>query len=33
VCRDGPVFTLDELKRMAEFGKYRRDATGKRVEI
>ena len=32
VCRDGPVFTLEEL-RGTEFGKYSRDASGRRVRI
>ncbi|MEE8402164.1 MAG: dihydroorotate dehydrogenase electron transfer subunit [Candidatus Hydrothermarchaeaceae archaeon] len=30
VCREGPVFTDEELEN-SEFGKYARDATGKRV--
>jgi len=33
VCREGPVFTLDELKHVSEFGKYKRDASGRRVKV
>ena len=33
VCKDGPVFTDDVLKDIEEFGKYERDATGKRIPI
>jgi dihydroorotate dehydrogenase electron transfer subunit len=33
VCRDGPVFTLEQLKKVTEFGSYKRDATGKRTAI
>ncbi len=31
VCRDGPVFTLDQLKKMDEFGRTRLTYSGKRV--
>ncbi|MFP4051924.1 MAG: dihydroorotate dehydrogenase electron transfer subunit [Thermoplasmata archaeon] len=33
VCRDGPVFTGEELSEMEEFGKFERDKTGKKVEL
>jgi len=33
ICRDGPTFDLDDLARMPSFGRYRRDKTGKRIEI
>lgn len=33
VCRDGPVFTSDQLAKVTDFGKYRRDASGKRVKL
>ena len=29
VCKDGPVFWGDKLKYISEFGKYKRDASGK----
>ncbi len=31
VCVDGPVFTAKQLEDMGEFGKYKRDASGKRI--
>ena len=33
VCKDGPVFTSDQLKKVTEFGSYRRDPSGKKVKI
>ncbi|MBM4079101.1 MAG: dihydroorotate dehydrogenase electron transfer subunit [Planctomycetes bacterium] len=33
VCKDGPVFSGDQLRRVPEFGQYRRDATGKVVSL
>ena len=33
VCRDGPVFWGDRLKYISEFGRYRRDGSGRRVLI
>jgi dihydroorotate dehydrogenase electron transfer subunit len=33
VCKEGPVFHADELKRVTEFGKYKRDGSGQRVKI
>jgi dihydroorotate dehydrogenase electron transfer subunit len=33
VCRDGPVFTAAELSKVPDFGRYRRDASGKRVAL
>lgn len=31
VCRDGPVFSIEQLKNMDEFGKTRLTASGKRI--
>ncbi|MFW5898419.1 MAG: hypothetical protein ACOCT7_01035 [Candidatus Saliniplasma sp.] len=33
VCRDGPVFYDDELKKMKEFGKFERDKSGRKVRL
>lgn len=33
VCKDGPVFEGELLAKFEEFGKYRRDRTGRKVEI
>ncbi|RLF46006.1 MAG: dihydroorotate dehydrogenase electron transfer subunit [Thermoplasmata archaeon] len=33
VCKDGPVFDINMLKKMDDFGKWKRDETGKKVEI
>jgi len=33
VCIDGPVFNSNELRTLSEFGRYRREGTGKKVEI
>jgi dihydroorotate dehydrogenase electron transfer subunit len=33
VCSDGPVFTLEQLKKVTEFGMYKRDAAGRRVKL
>ena len=33
VCKDGPVFRSKDLRRMEDFGKYRRDFTGKKISI
>ncbi|MHA1703365.1 MAG: iron-sulfur cluster-binding protein, partial [Promethearchaeota archaeon] len=33
VCKDGPIFSLSELNKMDDFGKYRRDFTGKKINI
>ena len=33
VCKDGPVFTGEELSEMEEFGRFERDKTGKKVEL
>ncbi len=33
VCKDGPVFSSKDLRRMEDFGKYRRDFTGKKILI
>ncbi|MCK5037476.1 MAG: dihydroorotate dehydrogenase electron transfer subunit, partial [Thermoplasmata archaeon] len=31
VCRDGPVFTGQQIERLDDFGKFKRDKTGKKV--
>ena len=31
VCLDGPIFTAEQLERFEEFGKFRRDKSGRRV--
>ncbi|MFO7991672.1 MAG: dihydroorotate dehydrogenase electron transfer subunit [Thermoplasmata archaeon] len=33
VCRDGPVFSGEQLKEMPDFGRFERDKTGKKVEF
>lgn len=33
VCKDGPVFDGDLLSKLEDFGKFKRDATGRKVEI
>lgn len=33
VCRDGPVFASEALRRISDFGKYRRDADGRKIPI
>jgi dihydroorotate dehydrogenase electron transfer subunit len=33
VCKEGPVFNKKQLKRIKEFGSYKRDATGRKVKI
>ena len=33
VCRDGPVFTGEELAKSRDFGKFRRDESGRRVPL
>ncbi|MDI6917308.1 MAG: dihydroorotate dehydrogenase electron transfer subunit [Thermoplasmatales archaeon] len=33
VCRDGPVFDDRTLRKMRDFGKFKRDASGRRVRI
>lgn len=33
VCKDGPIFNLDTLKKIQDFGKYQRDFTGKKIGI
>ncbi|MFX1502096.1 MAG: dihydroorotate dehydrogenase electron transfer subunit [Promethearchaeota archaeon] len=31
VCKDGPIFDSDTLKKIQDFGKYQRDFTGKKI--
>ncbi len=33
VCKDGPVFTGEQLKLLEEFGNYKRDASGKKIKF
>jgi len=33
VCNDGPVFTGEELAKSGDFGKFRRDESGRRVPL
>ncbi|NOZ77483.1 MAG: dihydroorotate dehydrogenase electron transfer subunit [Euryarchaeota archaeon] len=33
VCKEGPVFTGEEVAELTEFGKYRRDAAGARIPL
>lgn len=33
VCADGPVFTGDKLRKMMEFGRWKRDPSGQRVSL
>ena len=33
VCKDGPIFNLEILKKIKDFGKYQRDFTGKKINI
>lgn len=33
VCLDGPVFTLDQLDGLKDFGHYHRSATGRRIPV
>jgi len=33
VCKDGPIFSSEELKKIKDFGKYIRDFTGKKKKL
>jgi dihydroorotate dehydrogenase electron transfer subunit len=33
VCKDGPVFDNKKLGKMKDFGRFKRDASGRRVRI
>lgn len=33
VCKDGPVFTLEQLDALSEFGNYKRDFSGKKISF
>lgn len=33
VCKDGPVFSGEKVKKMHEFGKYKREKSGKKVRL
>jgi hypothetical protein len=33
VCKDGPIFNLEILSKMEDFGKYKRNLTGKKISL
>lgn len=33
VCKDGPIFSSEVLRRLTDFGAYMRDATGRKIPI
>jgi len=33
VCKDGPVFSSNDLRNLEDFGKYKRDLTGKKIPV
>ena len=33
VCKDGPVFSLEILRKIKDFGKHKRDFSGKKIPI
>ncbi|MBU4190315.1 MAG: dihydroorotate dehydrogenase electron transfer subunit, partial [Candidatus Thermoplasmatota archaeon] len=33
ICKDGPVFDDKKLRKMKDFGKFKRDASGRKVKI
>lgn len=33
VCKDGPVFNSEQLRKMGDFGKYKRDFTGRKIVL
>jgi len=33
VCKDGPIFNSRELKEIEDFGKFKRDFTGKKIKL
>jgi len=33
VCKDGPIFKLETLEKIQDFGKYQRDFTGKKISL
>jgi dihydroorotate dehydrogenase electron transfer subunit len=33
VCKDGPIFDIDTLMKIHDFGKFKRDFTGKKINI
>ena len=32
-CKDGPIFSSEELKKIEDFGKYKRDFTGRKIPL
>ncbi len=33
VCKEGPVFTKEQIQQITEFARYKRDASGKKVKL
>jgi dihydroorotate dehydrogenase electron transfer subunit len=33
VCKEGPIFDGDTLRKIKDFGKYKKDASGKKIPI
>jgi len=33
VCKDGPIFNAESLRKLPEFGAYRRDASGTKIKV
>lgn len=33
VCKDGPIFNSDTLRKIEDFGKYKRDFSGKKIPV
>ncbi len=33
VCKDGPIFSSEELKKIEDFGKFQRDFSGKKIPL
>ena len=33
VCKDGPIFTIEQLKQIGDFGNYKRDFSGMKIKL
>jgi len=33
VCKEGPIFNYNDLKKIKDFGIYKRDASGKKIKF
>jgi len=33
VCEDGPVFNSEEIKKLKEFGRFKRDPAGTKIKL